>query len=116
MTKNFPLLWKTYEYIEAHPKEWEQHSFAGDGWCGTTMCFAGHAVFLSDANVRLGGRSGHEFMVDEVFIDIEEFASNVLGIASDEADSLFYRMTDDPHDLKEIIETWEAEATASSDA
>ncbi len=40
---NVDLLGKTLAYVEAHPDEWHQQSWR----CGTSMCFAGHAVALA---------------------------------------------------------------------
>jgi hypothetical protein len=39
---NVDLLRRTLAYIEEHPQEWNQRAWR----CGTTACFAGHAVIL----------------------------------------------------------------------
>lgn len=44
---NVNLLQGTLAYIEANPETWNQ----GEWVCGTTMCFAGHAVALSGIHV-----------------------------------------------------------------
>lgn len=40
---NVDLLTRTLAHIEAHPETWDQ----GTWRCGTTACFAGHAIALS---------------------------------------------------------------------
>jgi hypothetical protein len=42
---NIELLQKTLAHIEAHPETWDQELWVND--CGTTACFAGHAVQLA---------------------------------------------------------------------
>lgn len=45
--RNAELAYRTLDYIDAHPDEWDQ-----TGWvCGTKACFAGWAVFLSGGRV-----------------------------------------------------------------
>lgn len=43
---NWPLVWKTLEYILDNPEEWDQSYFVKKTDCGTTHCFAGVAIML----------------------------------------------------------------------
>lgn len=50
---NVPLLLKTLNHIEHHPEEHDQEKWI----CGTTACFAGHAVLI-DGGVPAPDRNG----------------------------------------------------------
>src|SRR6476619_6827832 len=50
---NVPLLLKALDHIEHHPDEWDQEKWI----CGTTACFAGHAVLI-DGGVPAPDRNG----------------------------------------------------------
>lgn len=53
LTRNWSLIEETLRVIIAHPERWEQRHYVDH--CGTTYCFAGHAVVLA----------GYTFIVDE---------------------------------------------------
>jgi hypothetical protein len=92
----------TLAHIEAHPDEHDQSMFARRTPCGTTYCFAGHAVLLGDPDAQfywvgygypgvevsdhLDGptmnRTGH--------VHIEEYAAHLLGLDGDEINDLFF--------------------------
>lgn len=44
---NVEALQSTLAWIEEHPEQHDQQSWAVKGSCGTTMCFAGAAVMLA---------------------------------------------------------------------
>lgn len=50
MTFNKELANRVLEQIEAHPETWDQSEWAcfSDNECGTSHCFAGWAVMLTD--------------------------------------------------------------------
>lgn len=79
---NVALLTATLEYIKAHPEEWDQKTWR----CGTTACFAGHAV--KQAGARWVNQ--HEVITSDgrkEFID--EYASEILGLNRTESYYLF---------------------------
>jgi hypothetical protein len=45
---NTELLRRTLAHIEAHPFQWDQDSWAIRTECGTSYCFAGTALMLSE--------------------------------------------------------------------
>ena len=110
-TKDFPLLWKVYDHIVEHPEEWNQNGFCltpeVHDVCGTTFCFAGHAVLMARPDV---------YVVKDDFkdatgqnVDPEREGQRVLGLDDDEADQIFYNFTRDPGDIRDIIAEWETE-------
>jgi len=44
---NRELAMRVMDKIEANPAEWNQGSWVQNGMCGTTACFAGHAMLES---------------------------------------------------------------------
>lgn len=90
---NLPLLSKILAHIDTHPEEWRQRHWASRAsaeYCGTGFCIAGHAAFMSGAEIDWdeGG------FADEAFLDgekglIPEIATEVLGITYGESVALF---------------------------
>lgn len=114
--KNFPLLWKVYDHIVAHPKEWSQDLYAcrtSSSPCGATFCFAGHAILMARPDVTL---NEDEHFVDSLgmILCAEEEGAAVLGLTVDEADALFYTFTKDPQVIRHIIEDWETAGKGQS--
>lgn len=118
-TKDFPMLWKVYDHIAAHPEEWEQTFWMSrklDNSCGTAFCFAGHAVDISlqgyeaqwgdDAPVdfaryiKRDGRSSAE--------PVDMVAREILGLDRREADLLFAG-GNELEDIRNIIAGWESD-------
>jgi hypothetical protein len=109
---NIPLLRKTIEHIEAHPEEWDQTTWAVRTPCGTTMCFAGTALFVagytfnwshrieesSAATIRRSKTSGGKTW------PIPWVAQEELGLNDCQVRNIFYCMTDDPAELREVVE------------
>jgi hypothetical protein len=110
---NFPLLWKVYDHIVAHPDEWMQRQWAvktTTSSCGTAFCVAGHAAVMT----------GHTIAWDDDLVltayvvapgtlpdlTIENVAKRELGLTSDEADVLF-RATNTLEDIHDILMAWE---------
>jgi hypothetical protein len=97
--KNYPLLRKTKEHIEAHPEEHDQRYWGLKGPCGTTMCFAGHAVVLAGLK-PIWSRPGDIFYGEETHMiavveedgsrwSVQVGAARALGLGPDEAEELF---------------------------
>jgi hypothetical protein len=107
--KDFPLLWKVYDHIAAHPEEWNQDDFSGEGPCGTTMCFAGHTVIMMRPDVVVND-VGAFVTADGNDIDPEGAARKMLGLSWAESQNLFYNFTKNPSDLRDIIVQWESDA------
>jgi hypothetical protein len=122
---NMPLLDAVIDRIEAEPERWDQGSW-GDiretaeeaEACGTTNCFAGHAVIIAGVmkmqvfkdvwryddeehtsmEIRWLNEAGEE---DD---EVADKAREVLGLTRDEADSIFYLFTTDLNQLKVQVE------------
>jgi hypothetical protein len=105
LTKNWPLLWKVYDHIVAHPEEWNQSFYANRTSCGTTFCFAGHAVNM----VHEVTWPEHAFPLINNGPPgriIPNVAAEELGLTSSETTELFCCMTTDPNDIRAILERW----------
>lgn len=88
MTVNKDLLRRTMTYIEEHPKEWDQDTWAAKTVCGTAFCFAGHAVRLAGHKiVFLPGDDTATHIADGRMI--EDAAIEELGLRKYQADELF---------------------------
>lgn len=95
--KNYPLLRKTMEHIEAHRDEHDQSGWGRKEACGSTMCFAGHAVVLDGHNVIWTEiEDGHSVMsyvemTDGSGDELSPMAAGarVLGLDLDESSHLF---------------------------
>ena len=107
--KDFPLLWKVYDHIVAHPEEWNQVIWAsrGQDWvaptCDTAFCFAGHAVTMSHPTARTvwgwADERGEERLstndisyyveIDGKIERYDAVAQRDLGLTLDEAGDLF---------------------------
>ena len=96
---NFELVDKIFEEIERKPWKWDQKSFVKPGGepiifgrqlsineCGTTFCFAGFALLLTDNLDEFGlvEMAGHDRS------DYESAAIEILGITDAQADKIFY--------------------------
>lgn len=114
MEPNIPLLRKTLEYIEEHPHEWDQDSWA-EKWpgCGTTMCVAGTATYLSGADLVWTRNEGGRISFDEAVLcqtpdglhrDIEDYATELLGLTPGQANAIFYSNPANPAKLRELVE------------
>ena len=72
------------DYIAAHPEKHDQREFISDPdhktGCGTTMCIAGTANWLTNG-------------VRALAIDSEEEARKLLGLSFGEAEAVFYEMS-----------------------
>lgn len=113
--KNWPLLWKTYDHIVAHPEEWDQTEYATKRTCGTAACFAGTAVLIAEPTATFVWQAdGDEnFVASIAVVDGEKraiatVAAEHLGLDPWEADVLF----DGHNSLEEItriLRAWEAQ-------
>jgi hypothetical protein len=96
--KNYPLLRKTLEHIEAHPEEHDQGTWGLETQCGTTMCFAGQAVVLDGLSPiwtnLIQGPADERQMISVVMKDgtlhsVYDGAQRILGLSNGEAEALF---------------------------
>ncbi len=92
--KNYPLLRKTWEHIEAHPEEHDQDHWGRTTPCGTTMCFAGQAVVLGGLKPIWETVDGAEEMTGAEFengiqLHVWDAAEKILGLSPGESDRLF---------------------------
>lgn len=122
--KNYPLLRKTLEHIEAHPEEHDQRYWGLKGPCGTTMCFAGHAVVLAGlkpiwSNTDWSTLKDENLMAAVVEQDgsrwsVREGAARALGLDPDEDEELFFSCgTLD--EVREVVGAYLAEEGGESD-
>lgn len=101
---NAPLLWKVYDHIKNHPKEWDQNNWISrwdalygsrpatlSGKCGTTACFAGWTVQLSGHNI-IWGDPAHGYSSECDAGLIEDVARRELGLNDRQATRLFYSL------------------------
>lgn len=91
---NVDLIHRTLDRIEAEPDRWSQEYFANKTPCGTTMCFAGHALikagYTLDGETFFGPKTGWTVPC------VGEAAGHVLGLNRQQSDSLFYWIPLDP--------------------
>ena len=80
----------TLDYIRDHQEEWNQNDY----FCGTTACFAGHALVLAGA-VRAGKVNGRPLYSEIESGDFNEFekAMVLLGWTFGQAAHVFYNPT-----------------------
>lgn len=90
MKPNVELLNRTLDYIRTHPKEWQQSSWV----CGSSACFAGHALRLAGHVVSEGpspdyGAGIFPLLDGKYCVNWWGAGAEVLGISEDCADDLF---------------------------
>lgn len=110
-TVNSDLLRRTIEHVEAHPDEWDQAHWAGDGAdCGTTCCLAGWACRLSGLRIdwdRQDGNGQAWWLTDGRLISTT--AQQLLGLTDTQAMELFYE-GNDLDDLRRLVALLAGEA------
>lgn len=121
---NEPLLRKTFEYIAEHPLEWDQRHWAScdisghiitthkakqetqaqmlnSKACGTTMCFAGTAIWLDGAEFA----DAYDVVkADGTYTQIADAAQKALGLHPDQADEIFNTFTANIDTMRRTIE------------
>ena len=97
MEKNTELAYKTLDQIRANPQGWDQNEF----FCGTTACFAGHAILihygLSDEDQY------REWQKETNALDTIMIAREALGWNEREAAYVFGRFTTDFTELESVV-------------
>ena len=105
--RNYPLLRKTLEHIEQHPEEHEQDVWGKQTPCGTSFCFAGHALNIGGAKLSWGEKPNWWDLChpDKAYIpdmdgailpgqtdilDPHSAARELLGLSEAEASHLFW--------------------------
>lgn len=94
---NVPLLRKTLEHIEAHPREWNQKTWR----CETGFCFAGWAVELTGGRWVTYGNGLYPYVLAEDDdppehvdydgeVECAYRAERILGLTGQEAQYLFH--------------------------
>ncbi len=106
------LLKETYNYILEHPEEHDQAWWASKNSCGTSYCFAGHAVVLAGYTINWGGTYGGIGRSSFVnlpgvgnFDSISAVAKRLLELNDDQADLLFAG-GNTIGDIRDILEDW----------
>ena len=102
---NIKRLHAVLDHITEHPEEHRQQSWRTEKeGCGTRMCFAGHTVVMFGPQAgmtgwaepvfenRLEGKMYGSVVVDNVEVDVETFAADLLGLDHDQQQALFYSM------------------------
>lgn len=100
MEPNVPLLRKVWEYVKDEPddydqREWVKQQHLGTT-CGTTYCFAGHALALSghtlEARYSYGTYAPEYYLDGERVVDVNIAAEacKALGISYTMGDRLFW--------------------------
>lgn len=98
VTINTDLMRETFAYIEAHPEEHNQDHWVDDedpDFCGTTRCFAGTAIHLSEDYVirserNVGGWTN--FWCETKAGQRENFSAagrDLLGLTDEQAEHMF---------------------------
>lgn len=95
VTPNIERLDAVLAYIKAHPDEHDQDVWRKKTECGTTMCFAGHAVamFTPDAewvHIPLQPNDFDKVTINGQMKTVAQVAADLLGLSDDDADTLFY--------------------------
>jgi hypothetical protein len=112
---NTELLTTVMAYIEDHPDEWSQDWWAKSTPCGTSFCFAGHAVHIAVPDARFCWQDSDKYpgkrqaallvSADGAhFSSIAVRARSVLGLTSQQAHVLF-REDNTLDDLKRHVKT-----------
>lgn len=117
------LMLKTLAHIKKNPQLFDMSTWGEsrgeDQQCGTTACFAGHAVVLN-GDVPLwqfvGGHTKRVFdyvkpisrehgytYIEDTPVSVVERATKILGITEDEADEIFYEGYDSFEDIIEDL-------------
>lgn len=79
---NIPLLRRVQRAILEHPEEFDMAYFFGRRACGTTACICGWSATLG---------SRHKSIILDLYGNkIEETATNMLRLSSDQSEKLFY--------------------------
>jgi hypothetical protein len=94
---NMDKLYAVLDQIEADPEHWNQVQWSEATECGTTMCFAGWACKMEGLKLQAetdSSRLARAYLANGEFI--EYVAQEILGLADDEAYSLFTETTYDP--------------------
>lgn len=117
---NIPFARKVVEYIEAHPDEHEQATFAkrAINGCGTTACIAGHALLLSgeyDLTAEWDFAGEFDFIQKSTgeIVVASDHAQALLGVDEVQQETLFFTLQDEDEALdflRELIV--DAEATS----
>lgn len=132
---NVALLDAVMDRIEASPGDWNQETWGdlvfdyvngGSEYnmdmepCGTTHCFAGHAVELAGLAyvkavkgeyINLDGVKQGYWQVQWVDLNNEKVSESIpilakgaLGLTDREVDRIFFKFTEDPLDLRILVE------------
>lgn len=101
---NAELAYRVLDHIEAHPEEWYQGRWYSELSCGTTACFAGHAVLLAGGKIVQRIRPFYLAQIpgSDILNDIRDAARSVLGISEWGADCLF-SASNDLEDLRDWV-------------
>lgn len=71
---NAALAYRVLDHIDAHPEQWDQDTYYAPSSCGTTACFAGWSVLLSEIPIDRNG--------DVLLADLEPEVAEAVGALS----------------------------------
>jgi hypothetical protein len=94
---NVALLRRTLQWVQEHPEHWNQRRWAVESRCGTAFCFAGAALFLTEAQFTFGdavntgtGASYADFvLMSSLPPDVQEGCDSVGSSAAEEDDRVW---------------------------
>jgi hypothetical protein len=102
---NVDLIERTLRRIEARPQEFDMASWADFGHCGTTACFAGHAML--ESGYQITGDLAYAYYRrpdgSEVGDEFDEGA-NLLDLTQAQARRLFYANARTPAEMRSVVE------------
>lgn len=96
-TPNTAELVAIYQYIKAHPEEWDQGVYAKRTACGTAYCIAGHAAVRAGWKPLWPRREGNATANcldgprdDDGWLPLfDDVARDILGLTAGQASNLF---------------------------
>jgi hypothetical protein len=107
---NAELAYRVLDQIDAHPERWDQKRW----WCGTSGCFAGWAVVLSDGEDAM--MNGSYVRVGDRKVHTQIRAFELLGISDDSADQdiapalSYYAELSETDDSPSLFHMWNSRA------
>lgn len=96
---NEDLAYQVLDYIREHPAEWNQDTYV----CGTTACFAGHAILLDAVNRELSAKVTRLTFMQASGWVCAETARELLGWNYTQSDHVFRCYTRDFGELERRV-------------
>lgn len=96
---NVELMERVMDRILTDPDSWTQDGYCIIGDCGTTFCFAGHAIMLAGGEINEYG--AFFFNGERISPDVK--AQDLLGLDTREAHRIFDTFTKNPDYLHRTV-------------